>query len=93
MARVSSIGGATPSRATGFRPRTISGLHNGLAAPAELMMSGFHLWSETRWPPRNCASAACAVNRLSERSRLGRTPKSTRPARHLRGNDDRINSG
>ena len=39
--------------ASGFRPREISGLHNGLVDPAEMMMRGFHLWQETRWPGRN----------------------------------------
>ncbi len=39
--------------ASGFRPRTIPGLYNGLVDPAEMMMRGFHLWRETRWPGRN----------------------------------------
>jgi hypothetical protein len=29
------------------------GLYNGLIDPAEMMMRGFHLWRETRWPGRN----------------------------------------
>ena len=39
--------------ASGFKPREIPGLHNGLADPAEMMMRGFHLWRQTRWPGRN----------------------------------------
>ena len=39
--------------ASGFRPREIPGVHNGLADPAEMMMRGFHLWRQTRWPGRN----------------------------------------
>jgi hypothetical protein len=39
--------------ASGFRPREIPGLHNGLADPVEMMMRGFHLWRQTRWPGRN----------------------------------------
>src|SRR5262245_42080036 len=39
--------------AGGFRPREIPGLHNGLADPAEMMIRGFHLWRQTRWPGRN----------------------------------------
>jgi hypothetical protein len=39
--------------AGGFRPRDIPGLHNGLADPAEMMVRGFHLWRQTRWPGRN----------------------------------------
>jgi len=37
----------------GFRPREIPGLHNGLVDPAEMMIRGFHLWQQTRWPGRN----------------------------------------
>ena len=37
----------------GFRPRNIPGLHNGLTDPAEMMIRGFHLWRQTRWPGRN----------------------------------------
>ena len=40
-------------RASGFRPRELPGLHNGLVDPAELMIRGFHLWQQTRWPGRN----------------------------------------
>jgi hypothetical protein len=40
-------------RASGFRPRDIPGLSNGLADPAEMMLRGFHLWRQTRWPGRN----------------------------------------
>jgi hypothetical protein len=39
--------------ASGFKPRTLPGLYNGLVDPAEMMMRGFHLWRETRWPGRN----------------------------------------
>ena len=39
--------------ASGFRPREIPGLHNGLVDPAEMMIRGFHLWEQTRWPGRN----------------------------------------
>jgi hypothetical protein len=39
--------------ASGFRPREIPGLHNGLVDPAEMMIRGFHLWGQTRWPGRN----------------------------------------
>jgi hypothetical protein len=38
---------------SGFKPREIPGLHNGLADPAEMMVRGFHLWGQTRWPGRN----------------------------------------
>ena len=39
--------------ASGFKPRRIPGLYNGLIDPAEMMMRAFHLWRETRWPGRN----------------------------------------
>jgi hypothetical protein len=39
--------------AGGFRPRELPGLHNGLVDPAELIIRGFHLWQQTRWPGRN----------------------------------------
>ena len=39
--------------ATGFKPRELPGLHNGLIDPAEMMIRGFHLWTLTRWPGRN----------------------------------------
>jgi hypothetical protein len=39
--------------ARGFRPRELPGLHNGLVDPAEMMIRGFHLWRQTRWPGRN----------------------------------------
>jgi hypothetical protein len=39
--------------ASGFRPRELPGLHNGLADPAEMMVRAFHLWQQTRWPGRN----------------------------------------
>jgi uncharacterized membrane protein (UPF0127 family) len=39
--------------AGGFRPRELPGLHNGLVEPAEMMIRGFHLWRQTRWPGRN----------------------------------------
>jgi hypothetical protein len=38
---------------SGFRPRDIPGLHNGLVDPAEMMIRAFHLWRQTRWPGRN----------------------------------------
>ena len=37
----------------GFKPRALPGLHNGLIDPAEMMIRGFHLWQQTRWPGRN----------------------------------------
>ena len=40
-------------RASGFRPKELPGLHNGLVDPAEMMVRGFHLWRQTRWPGRN----------------------------------------
>ena len=39
--------------AGGFRPRELPGLHNGLVDPAEMMIRGFHLWQQTRWPGRS----------------------------------------
>jgi len=39
--------------ASGFKPRDLPGLHNGLIEPAEMMIRGFHLWQQTRWPGRN----------------------------------------
>ena len=39
--------------ASGFRPREISGLHNDVIDPAEMMIRGFHFWQQTRWPGRN----------------------------------------
>jgi len=39
--------------ASGFKPRELPGLHNGLVDPAEMMVRGFHLWRQTRWPGRN----------------------------------------
>jgi len=39
--------------ASGFRPRELPGLHNGLIDPAEMMIRAFHLWQQTRWPGRN----------------------------------------
>jgi hypothetical protein len=39
--------------ASGFRPRAIPRLHNSLVDPAEMMLRGFHLWRQTRWPGRN----------------------------------------
>jgi hypothetical protein len=38
---------------SGFRPRVLPGLHNGLVDPAEMMVRAFHLWQQTRWPGRN----------------------------------------
>ena len=39
--------------ASGFKPRALPGLHNGLIHPAEMMIRAFHLWRQTRWPGRN----------------------------------------
>jgi hypothetical protein len=39
--------------ASGFTPRDLPGLHNGLIDPAEMMIRAFHLWGQTRWPGRN----------------------------------------
>ena len=39
--------------ASGFKPRDLPGLHNGLIDPAEMMIRAFHLWGQTRWPGRN----------------------------------------
>ena len=39
--------------ASGFRPKRIPGLHNGLADPAEMMVRGFYVWDQSRWPGRN----------------------------------------
>jgi hypothetical protein len=39
--------------ASGFRPREMPGLHNGLIDPAEMMTRVFYLWRQTRWPGRN----------------------------------------
>jgi hypothetical protein len=39
--------------ASGFRPRELPGLHNGLIDPAEMMIRAFYLWQQTRWPGRN----------------------------------------
>ena len=39
--------------ASGFRPRELPGLYNGLVDPAEMMIRGFHVWQQTRWPGRN----------------------------------------
>jgi hypothetical protein len=39
--------------ATGFRPRQMPGLHNDLVDPGQMMVRGFHLWRQTRWPGRN----------------------------------------
>jgi hypothetical protein len=38
---------------SGFRPRDMPGLHNDLVDPAQMMIRGFHLWRQTRWPGRN----------------------------------------
>jgi len=40
-------------RSSGFQPREMPGVHNGLIDPAEMMTRVFHLWRETRWPGRN----------------------------------------
>jgi hypothetical protein len=39
--------------AGGFRPRDMPELHNDLIDPAQMMIRGFHLWRQTRWPGRN----------------------------------------
>jgi hypothetical protein len=39
--------------ASGFRPRDMPGMHNDLVDPAQMMIRGFHLWRQTRWPGRN----------------------------------------
>jgi hypothetical protein len=39
--------------ASGFKPRELPGLHNGLIDPAEMMIRAFHLWQQTRWPGRS----------------------------------------
>jgi hypothetical protein len=39
--------------ASGFRPREMPGMQNDLVHPAEMMIRGFHLWQQTRWPGRN----------------------------------------
>jgi hypothetical protein len=39
--------------ASGFKPKQLPGLHNGLVDPAEMMIRAFHLWRQTRWPGRN----------------------------------------
>jgi hypothetical protein len=38
---------------SGFKPRALPGLHNGLIDPGEMMVRAFHLWQQTRWPGRN----------------------------------------
>jgi hypothetical protein len=38
---------------SGFKPREMPGLHNDLVDPAQMMIRGFHLWGQTRWPGRN----------------------------------------
>src|SRR4051812_47313749 len=38
--------------ARAFKPRRMAGLYNDLVAPAEMIMRGFHLWQQTRWPGR-----------------------------------------
>jgi hypothetical protein len=39
--------------ACGFKPRAMPGLHNDLVDPGQMMVRGFHLWRQTRWPGRN----------------------------------------
>jgi hypothetical protein len=39
--------------ASGFRPRAMPGLHNDLVDPGQMMVRGFYLWRQTRWPGRN----------------------------------------
>jgi hypothetical protein len=38
--------------ARGFRPSVMPGMHNDLVDPGEMMVRGFHLWQQTRWPGR-----------------------------------------
>ena len=38
--------------ASGFKPRTMPGMHNDLVDPAQMMIRGFHFWRQTRWPGR-----------------------------------------
>lgn len=38
---------------SGFRPRDMPGVHNDLVDPGQMMVRGFHLWRQTRWPGRN----------------------------------------
>jgi hypothetical protein len=38
--------------ASGFRPRDMPEMYNGLVDPAEIMTRVFHLWQQTRWPGR-----------------------------------------
>lgn len=38
--------------ASGFTPRELPGLHNGLVDPGEMIVRAFHLWRQTRWPGR-----------------------------------------
>jgi hypothetical protein len=40
-------------RASGFKPRNLPGLYNGLADPEEMTARACHLWQQTRWPGRN----------------------------------------
>ena len=39
--------------ANGFKPSAMPGMHNDLVDPGEMMVRGFHLWRQTRWPGRN----------------------------------------
>jgi hypothetical protein len=39
--------------ASGFKPSVMPGMHNDLVDPGEMMVRGFHLWRQTRWPGRN----------------------------------------
>jgi hypothetical protein len=38
---------------SGFKPRDMPGVHNDLVDPGQMMVRGFHLWRQTRWPGRN----------------------------------------
>ncbi len=38
--------------ASGFKPSVMPGMHNDLVDPGEMMVRGFHLWRQTRWPGR-----------------------------------------
>jgi hypothetical protein len=39
--------------AMGFRPSAMPGMHNDLVDPGTMMVRGFHLWRQTRWPGRS----------------------------------------
>ena len=39
--------------ASGFKPNVMPGMHNDLVDAGQMMVRGFHLWQQTRWPGRN----------------------------------------